>query len=101
MSSFPAIAGVVREIRVAQNETLLEGAALLIVDVVDAQIGHGRVGAVDRTSITFVPTWQSSSERRALTLDAARPDAVDKRHKLGLRIGAREHRRSVRSRKLS
>jgi acetyl-CoA carboxylase carboxyltransferase component/biotin carboxyl carrier protein len=83
------IAGVVREIRVSQNQTLLEGAALLVVDgVEDAS------GAIDSAQPIDPEHVRSDlaelNRRRALTLDAARPDAVDKRHMLGLRT-AREN----------
>jgi acetyl-CoA carboxylase carboxyltransferase component/biotin carboxyl carrier protein len=84
-----SIAGVVREIRVAQNETLFEGTALLTVDVVEAQCAS----AESAKSIDFDhvrPDLAELQQRRALTLDAARPDAVEKRHKLELRT-AREN----------
>ena len=84
-----AIAGVVREIRVAQNDTLLEGAALLIVDAVDAR--PDMAASAQSADLEHVRSdLEDLQRRRALTLDAARPDAVDKRHQLGLR-SAREN----------
>ena len=83
------VTGVVREIRVAQNQTLLEGAALLTVDVGRRQSDVVAVRAGDRSGHVR-PDLAELQQRRALTLDAARPDAVEKRHKLGLRT-AREN----------
>jgi acetyl/propionyl-CoA carboxylase alpha subunit len=83
------IAGVVREIRVAYNQTLLEGAALLTVDVAHDQ--PDLVASAQPMDPDHVrPDLAELQQRRALTLDAARPDAVEKRHKLGLRT-AREN----------
>jgi acetyl-CoA carboxylase carboxyltransferase component len=82
-------AGVVREIRGLQDQTLIEGAALLTVDVIEGQAGLvSSVRAIDLDHVR--PDLAELRERRELTLDAARPDAVDKRHKLGLRT-AREN----------
>ncbi len=81
--------GVVREIRVAPNQTLLEGAALLTVDVVEDQAGAvASAQSIDPGQVR--PDLAELQERRALTLDPARPDAIEKRHKLGLRT-AREN----------
>ncbi len=83
------VAGVVREIRGAPDETLAEGAALLTLDVIDDQTGMvASAQAVDLDHVR--PDLAELQQRRALTLDAARPEAVDKRHKLGLRT-AREN----------
>ena len=82
-------AGVVREIRGARDQTLIEGATLLTVDVIEGQGGAvASVGAVDLDHVRA--DLAELRERRGLTLDAARPEAVDKRHKLGLRT-AREN----------
>src|SRR4051812_48522487 len=83
------IAGVVRDIRAARNDTLFEGAALLTVDVVEARSDSVETKkSIDSNHIR--PNLAELQERRALTLDAARPDAVEKRHKLQLRT-AREN----------
>ena len=83
------VTGVVREIRAAENQTLLEGAALLTVDVVEDQ--SNPVASAQSMDLDHVrPDLAEFQQRRALTLDPARPDAVEKRHKLGLRT-AREN----------
>ena len=83
------VTGVVREIRVAQNQTLLEGTVLLTVDVgEDSSDTTESAQAIDLDSVRS--DLAELQQRRALTLDAARPDAIDKRHKLGLRT-AREN----------
>ena len=83
------VTGVVREIRAAQNQTLLEGAALLTVDVVEDQPDFiAAAQSIDPDHVR--PDLAELQQRRGLALDAARPDAVEKRHKLGLRT-AREN----------
>ena len=83
------ITGIVREIRVAQNQTLLEGTALLTVDVSeDSSDIAESAQAVDLDGVRS--DLAELQRRRAQTLDSARPDAVEKRHKLGLRT-AREN----------
>ena len=81
--------GVVREIRVAADQTLVEGTALLTLDVLED--AGGLVAFARSTDPDQIrPDLGELQERRALTFDSARPDAVDKRHKLGLRT-AREN----------
>jgi acetyl-CoA carboxylase carboxyltransferase component len=83
------IAGVVREIRGAQDQTLLEGAALLTVELVEGRpelIASAQSMDPEHVRADLAELLQ----RRALTLDAARPDAAEKRHKFGLRT-AREN----------
>ena len=83
------ITGVVREIRGAQDRTMLEGAALLTVELVGDQSDVvASAKAFDPDEVR--PDLAELMQRRAMTLDAARPDAADKRHKLGLRT-AREN----------
>ena len=83
------ITGVVREIRGEQDQTLIEGDALLIVDAIGDQAEvTATAGLIDPDHVR--PDLAELQQRRALTLDAARPDAVEKRHKLGLRT-AREN----------
>ena len=83
------VSGIVQDVRSAPDQTLLEGAALLTVaatgDAGDAE-ETGRTMDLDHIR----PDLAELRERRALTEDAARPDAVEKRHKLGLRT-AREN----------
>jgi acetyl/propionyl-CoA carboxylase alpha subunit len=84
-----AATGIVREIRAAPNQTLLEGSPLLIVDAIE---DPGNVVALAQ-SLDLNHVHSDLAElhhRRSLTLDAARPDAIEKRHKLGLRT-AREN----------
>ena len=83
------IAGVVREIRSAPDETLAEGAALVTIDVAVEQTG-AEVSALTIDPDHVRADLAELQQRRALTLDAARPDAAGKRHKLGLRT-AREN----------
>jgi acetyl/propionyl-CoA carboxylase alpha subunit len=83
------ITGIVRDIRVAQNQTLLEGTALLTLDVSeDSSDIAESAQAVDLDGVRS--DLAELQRRRAQTLDSARPDAVEKRHKLGLRT-AREN----------
>ena len=83
------ITGVVREIRGARDQTLTEGDALLIVDAIgDQAIVTASAGSIDPDHVRA--DLAELEQRRALTSDAARPDAVEKRHKLGLRT-AREN----------
>ena len=83
------LTGVVREIRSAQDQTVIEGAVLLIVDMIGDQANlAASARAVDPDHVRL--DLAELQQRRALTLDAARPDAVGKRHKLGLRT-AREN----------
>jgi len=84
-----AATGIVREIRAAPNQTLLEGSPLLIVDAIE---DPGNVVALAQ-SLDLNHVRSDLGElhhRRSLTLDAARPDAIEKRHTLGLRT-AREN----------
>lgn len=83
------VSGVVTEVRAAADDTVMEGAVLLVVQAVAGEEGEAVVAStVDLDRIR--PDLAELQRRRALTLDAARPDAVEKRHKLGLRT-AREN----------
>jgi acetyl/propionyl-CoA carboxylase alpha subunit/acetyl-CoA carboxylase carboxyltransferase component len=83
------VAGVVREVRAHPGDTVLEGTALMLIDALKTESDAGAVvQAVDLDAIR--PDLAELQQRRALTLDPARPDAVDKRHTLGLRT-AREN----------
>ena len=83
------VSGVVREIRVSADQTVLEDAVLLTVEVADGDAG--RMEAAQAIDLDVVrPDLAELQRRRALTLDAARPEAVAKRHALSLRT-AREN----------
>ncbi|HEX4986111.1 MAG TPA: carboxyl transferase domain-containing protein [Burkholderiales bacterium] len=83
------VPGVVQEVRVAADETLAEGTVLVVMEVAEHQDDADDAAAsVDLDHVR--PDLAELQRRRALTLDAARADAVDKRHKLGLRT-AREN----------
>src|SRR6185369_10890374 len=83
------IPGIVREIRVAENQTVLEDSALITLDVVEGDADSAEA-AQSMHPDEVRSDLAEVQQRRALTLDAARPDAVEKRHKLGLRT-AREN----------
>jgi acetyl/propionyl-CoA carboxylase alpha subunit len=81
--------GLVREVRVAPDQTLVEGAPLMIVDVVEDRVeAAASVQSIDPDHVR--PDLAELQARRTLTLDAARLEMVEKRHKLGLRT-AREN----------
>jgi len=83
------VAGVVREVRIGKGDIVLEGAALLLVDATDDQsdsVESARAVDPDHVRVDLAHL----RKRRAFTLDPARPDAVEKRHRLGLRT-AREN----------
>jgi acetyl/propionyl-CoA carboxylase alpha subunit/acetyl-CoA carboxylase carboxyltransferase component len=83
------VSGVVQEIRSIQNQTLFEGAPLLTVAVTDDQ--SDVVESKEAIDLDHIrPDLAELQQRRALTRDAARPDAVEKRRKLGFRT-AREN----------
>jgi acetyl/propionyl-CoA carboxylase alpha subunit/acetyl-CoA carboxylase carboxyltransferase component len=70
--------GIVRELAVAQGDTVYEGAALAFIEPGDVDLGTAAATiAVDPDHIR--PDLQEILDRRALTLDAARPDAVQRR----------------------
>jgi len=83
------VTGIVREVRAAAGETITEGYPLLWLDVLEdisESAESTQTIALDRIR----PDLEELQRRRVLTQDAARPDAVEKRHKLGLRM-AREN----------
>jgi len=82
-------AGVVRELRARPGDTVMEGSALVLIDAHEADSDEG-AAVMDMDLEAIRPDLAELQQRRALTLDAARPDAVDRRHKLGLRT-AREN----------
>ncbi len=84
-----SVPGVVRELRIARSDTVSEGAVLMWIDVQEGEFDSETAAFpmdLDRTR----PDLAELQQRRTLTLDSSRPDAADKRHKLGLRT-AREN----------
>jgi len=83
------VSGVVQDIRGIHNQTLFEGAALLTVAVIEDQ--SDLVESEQAIDLDHIRSDLAElRQRRALTLDAARPDAVAKRRKLQFRT-AREN----------
>lgn len=88
--------GRVRERRYAQGETVDSGAVLMVLEAVAApgpvrvHVPRGPDAAAVPVAGQPRPDLQRVLDRHALTLDAARPEAVRKRHALGLRT-AREN----------
>jgi acetyl/propionyl-CoA carboxylase alpha subunit len=83
------VSGVVQDVLSAAEQTLLEGVALLTVAVTDENSGEDE--EKDTIDLDYIRSDLAElQERRALTTDAARPDAVAKRRKLGFRT-AREN----------
>ncbi|MFZ5784340.1 MAG: carboxyl transferase domain-containing protein [Pseudomonadota bacterium] len=81
--------GYVRRIAVEAGETIYEGHALLFVEEADVEVkGAEAEEAIDLDHIR--PDLAEYFERRALTLDARRPDAVARRRKTNQRT-AREN----------
>lgn len=87
-----AASGVVRERLFAEGETAQEGEVLLTLDAAElgaaAPLAASHAEAKGGTAIRA--DLQKVLDRHALTLDAARPEAVARRHALGLRT-AREN----------
>jgi acetyl-CoA carboxylase carboxyltransferase component len=82
--------GVVRELFYAAGEPVSEGDILAATDAATPVQGTARPVAAHQASGGIRPDLQRVIDRHALTQDAARPDAVAKRHALGLRT-AREN----------
>jgi acetyl/propionyl-CoA carboxylase alpha subunit len=83
------VAGVVRELRVRPGDTVTEDSVLMLIDALET--GADESAAVPELDPAVVRADLCElQQRRALTLDAARPDAMDKRHQLALR-SAREN----------
>jgi acetyl/propionyl-CoA carboxylase alpha subunit/acetyl-CoA carboxylase carboxyltransferase component len=82
-------AGVVRELRVGPGDMVMEGSTLMLIDALDSSADEAAL-VLDLDLDSVRPDLVELQQRRALTLDAARPDAMDKRHALGLR-SAREN----------
>lgn len=85
------VAGRVRECRFAEGETVGEKDVLLVVDGAAAAPSEAAPAVQPASAAPAIrPDLQRVRERHALTEDAARPEAVAKRHALGLRT-AREN----------
>ncbi len=83
------VAGVVRRFLVALGDTVLEGSALAFVEEGDVGVAAtGSVGVVDLDARR--PDLEEVLSRQAITRDAARPEAVARRHASGRRT-AREN----------
>ncbi len=81
--------GYVRRIAVQPGETIYEGHALLFVEEADVEVK--RAAAEEAIDLDHVrPDLAEYFERRAMTLDAKRPDAVARRRKTNQRT-AREN----------
>jgi acetyl/propionyl-CoA carboxylase alpha subunit/acetyl-CoA carboxylase carboxyltransferase component len=83
------VAGHVRGIAAAKGDTLFEGQSLVFIEPAD--LAHEDSAADEDIDLDHIrPDLAELLARKALTLDAARPDAVAKRRKLGYRT-AREN----------
>ncbi|MFM9370473.1 carboxyl transferase domain-containing protein [Streptomyces sp. Da 82-17] len=83
------VAGTVREVRAAVGDTVPEGGLLLRVD--PDGTGAEQADAVEELDLDTVrPDLAEIRDRHARTLDASRPEAVDRRHATGHRT-AREN----------
>ncbi|MFI4950508.1 MAG: carboxyl transferase domain-containing protein, partial [Caulobacterales bacterium] len=83
------VSGIVRQITVQAGDTVFEDHPLAFVE--EAEIAGGAGGEEEAVDLDFIrPDLAEVLERHALTLDAARPDAVARRRKTGQRT-AREN----------
>jgi acetyl/propionyl-CoA carboxylase alpha subunit/acetyl-CoA carboxylase carboxyltransferase component len=81
--------GIVRELTVAQGDTVFEGHPLAFIE--PAEVAGGAVQRDDDGDLDAIrPDLAEVLKRQAITLDAARPDAVARRRKTGQRT-AREN----------
>jgi len=83
------VSGVVRQVTVAAGDTVLEDHPLAFLE--EAEIEGGAGGEEEAVDLDYIrPDLAEVLERHALTLDAARSDAVARRRKTGQRT-AREN----------
>ncbi len=83
------VSGIVRGIAVAQGDTVPEGCALVFLE--EAEVGAAVAARTSGVDLEYIrPDLAEVVERHALTLDAARPEAVARRRKTGQRT-AREN----------
>lgn len=81
--------GVVRAVTVAPGDTIFEGQPLVFIEPAD--VGTSDEDATQHADLDHVrPDLALIHERHAVTLDAARPDAVERRRRTGQRT-AREN----------
>ncbi len=81
--------GVLRELNVVPGEAIYEGYALAYIEEQVVETGEGdEEAAIDLSYVR--PDLAEVLDRHAITLDAARPDAVERRRKTGQRT-AREN----------
>lgn len=84
-----AESGLVRRVAVSPGDTLFAGQVLLFVEL--RKVAHDGASESDEVDLDFIrPDLALIHERHAVTLDAARPDAVARRRKTGRRT-AREN----------
>jgi len=81
--------GVVRRLVVTKGDTIFEGHPLAFIEEVEVEIAE-TAGEVEVDLDHIRPDLAEVIERHAITLDAARPDAVARRRKTGQRT-AREN----------
>jgi pyruvate carboxylase len=84
------VSGVVRQITVAKGDTIFEGHPLAFVE--ETEVAGVETTKVDQIDLDYYirPDLAEVHQRHAVTLDAARPEAVARRRKTGQRT-AREN----------
>ncbi len=83
------VSGIVRQITVAQGDAVLEGHPLVFIE--EAHVEGAEAAEQAEVDLDYIrPDLQAVLERHAMTLDEARPDAVERRRKTGQRT-AREN----------
>ena len=83
------VSGVVRRLTVTKGDTIFEGHPLAFIEEAEVEIAHTQEAArVDLDAVR--PDLAEVHQRHAITLDAARPEAVARRRKTGQRT-AREN----------
>lgn len=81
--------GIVRQVTVTEGDTVFAGHPLAFVE--EAEVETGTTDTEERVDLDFIrPDLAEVQQRHALTLDAARPEAVARRRKTGQRT-AREN----------
>jgi acetyl-CoA carboxylase carboxyltransferase component len=84
-----SVSGIIRHLAVAVGETIYEGHPLAYIDV--AETDAAAAVAEEQVDLDYIrPDLAEVGERHEVLLDAARPDAVAKRRRIGQRT-AREN----------
>jgi acetyl/propionyl-CoA carboxylase alpha subunit/acetyl-CoA carboxylase carboxyltransferase component len=83
-------AGCVVEVRVSPGDSLVDGQVLLVLEPVESEPAAAAHASAAPDYDTIRPDLQRVIDRHAFTLDANRPQAVDRRHAAGGRT-AREN----------